>query len=165
MVVARTVPARQGLVERFAAHDIDRAYLAIARGRVASRSYETLHGRHPGDRKKFSSKVKRGRRAVTHVTAVEALHGATLIRCRLETGRTHQIRVHLADDGHPLLGDPLYGRAPRDPRLREAARKLGRQALHAARLGFVHPVTGEALTFEVEPPEDFHEALEALRGE
>ncbi len=164
MVVARSPAARDELVRRFAAHDIERAYLAIALGSVPAKvTYDTLHGRHPRDRKRFTSKgLARGKRAVTHVERLRALHASCLIRCTLETGRTHQIRVHLADAGHPLLGDPLYGRPGKDPRVRAAASGLGRQALHAAVLGFAHPVTGAPLRFETEPPEDFQRALAAL---
>jgi 23S rRNA pseudouridine1911/1915/1917 synthase len=165
MVVARTPRAREGLMKLFATHDIERAYVAIATGDPPARiTYETLHGRHPTDRKRFSSRVTRGKRAVTHVERLERLHGAALVRCRLETGRTHQIRVHLAEHGHPLLGDPMYGRPSKDARVRAAAEALGRQALHAAVLGFVHPVTGEALRFETPPPADFQQALGSLRG-
>ncbi|MET0340599.1 MAG: RluA family pseudouridine synthase [Polyangiales bacterium] len=165
MVVARTDPAREGLMQQFAAHSIEREYEAICLGLAPERvTYETLIGRHPVDRKRFSSKVRVGKRAVTHVTRVRALHGASLIRCRLETGRTHQIRVHLADHGHPLLGDPVYGRASKDERLRRAGADLARQALHARVLGFVHPVTHQTLRFEVEPPADFRAALRALEA-
>ncbi len=165
MVVARTPRAREGLMRLFAAHDIERAYLAIATGEPPARiTYETLHGRHPTDRKRFTTRVTRGKRAVTHVVRLERLHGAALVRCTLETGRTHQIRVHLAEHGHPLLGDPTYGRPGKDARVRAAAEALGRQALHAAVLGFIHPVTGERLRFETSPPADFRRALEALRG-
>ncbi len=164
MVVARSEKAKTRLVEMFAAHDLERAYVALARGRLDGKTtYDTFHARHPRDRKRFSSKVSRGKKAVTYVEALEPLHGATLVRCTLETGRTHQIRVHLADGGHPLIGDPVYARVPRDPRLAEVHRALGRQALHAAVLGFRHPVTEEALRFEVAPPDDFTAALDALR--
>lgn len=165
MVVARTPAAREGLMQAFAAHAIERAYLAVATGDPPARAtYETLHGRHPRDRKRFSSRVARGKRAVTHVEVLERLHGAALVRCTLETGRTHQIRVHLADHGFALLGDPVYGRPPKDPRLRAAAEALGRQALHAAVLGFTHPVSGAPLRFETPVPDDLRRAIEALRG-
>jgi 23S rRNA pseudouridine1911/1915/1917 synthase len=165
MVVARTPVAREGLMKQFAKHDLERAYLAIVVGEHPERAlYDTLHGRHPRDRKRFTSEVKRGKRAVTRAARVERLHGATLVRCTLETGRTHQIRVHLAEHGHPLLGDPVYGRVPRDARLREIAAELGRQALHAAVLGFTHPVSGEALRFESPLPPDLARALDALRA-
>ena len=163
MVVARTDAAREGLSALFAAHRMERVYEAICLGKVpAEITFDTLHGRHPVDRKRFSSKVKLGKRAVTHVKRVRELHGATLVRCQLETGRTHQIRVHLADHGFPLLGDAVYGRTPKDSLLREASEELGRQALHARVLGFVHPITGETLRFEVEPPADFLRALARL---
>jgi 23S rRNA pseudouridine1911/1915/1917 synthase len=164
MVVAKTSAAREGLVARFSTHAIEREYLAIAQGNPPpAATYDTLFGRHPRDRKRMTTKVTRGKRAVTHVRVVERLHGAALVRCRLETGRTHQIRVHLAEHGYPVLGDPIYGRKSADPIVRAAALTLGRQALHAAVLGFVHPVTFEHLRFETSPPEDFLRALDALR--
>lgn len=163
MVVAKQPPARDGLVELFQAHDIERAYVAIAVGHPPEQiTHETLHGRHPHDRKRFSSRVERGKRAVTHMVVEQRLHAASLVRCTLETGRTHQIRVHLADTGHPVLGDVLYGSTPRDPRLSAALAQLGRLALHARVLGFVHPVTGEALRFERPPPAPFLAAVDAL---
>lgn len=164
MVVAKSPEAHERLVERLQAHDMERVYRAIAVGAPPDgATYETFHGRHPGDRKRFTTRLSRGKRAVTHVRAVERLHGAALVECRLETGRTHQIRVHLAEHGSPVLGDALYGRTPRDPVVASAARDLGRQALHAGVLGFEHPVTGEKLRFETPPPADFRHALEALR--
>ena len=128
------------------------------------RRIDTLHGRDPRDRKKFSIRVKEGRRAVTNWRLVERFAGAARIEAELETGRTHQVRVHLAALGCPLLGDQTYGRPPRDPRLRAIAEALGRQALHARTLGFVHPATGKAMSFSSTPPEDFQRALEALRA-
>ena len=106
--------------------------------------------------------MPRGRRAVTHVKAVAALIGATFVECTLETGRTHQIRVHLAESGTPVLGDPLYGKAPREPLLVEVAARLGHQALHARLLGFVHPRTGRVVRFEAPVPEDFAAARASL---
>lgn len=166
MVVAKSPEAHERLVEMFQQHSLERAYLAIAVGRPPlTIRYETLHGRHPSNRKKFTSRSDRGRRAVTDLESIELLHGSALVRCRLETGRTHQIRVHLADHGHPVLGDPLYGKSIGDPELRRVASELGRQALHAAVLSFAHPVTGEAMRFESAPPKDFQKALRSLRGE
>jgi len=162
MVVAKTIAAREGLVGLFQAHDIERRYDALAVGTKLPQqiTFDTLHGRHPVDRKRFSSRVERGKRAVTHVEVVQTFEVAQQVACTLETGRTHQIRVHLADHGSPLLGDPTYGKTP--PALRVIAAELGRQALHAAVLGFVHPVTGERLRFEAPPPRDFEAALAAL---
>jgi len=164
MVIAKTARARESLMARFAAHDLERAYVGIAIGvHPPHATYDTMHGRHPYDRKRFTSKVSSGKRAITHVERLELLHGTTLVRCRLETGRTHQIRVHLAEHGHPLLGDPVYGSRPRDARLREVGDRLGRQALHAAVLGFPHPISGQPLRFEAPLPADLAIALTALR--
>lgn len=164
MVVAKTPQAHERLVEMFQQHELERAYLAIVVGRPPhSITYDTFHGRHPAHRKKFTSRSDRGRRAVTHLETVELLHGSALVRCYLETGRTHQIRVHLAEHGYPVLADPLYGKSIGDPRLRRASTELGRQALHGALLAFAHPVTSEEMRFETEPPEDFQQALSALR--
>jgi len=164
MVIARTGRAREALKAQFAEHSILREYEAIAVGHVASRTFDTLHGRHPTDRLRFTTRVRTGKRAVTHVRAIAPAGGCTHVVCRLETGRTHQIRVHLAEAGHPILGDPLYGSAPRDPRVRAIASSLGHQALHARLLGFVHPTTGAHLRFETAPPDDFAGALAALRA-
>jgi 23S rRNA pseudouridine1911/1915/1917 synthase len=167
MVVAKDEPTREGLKALFARHDIERAYLAIVVGRSETRTYETLHGRHRSDRLKFTTRVAKGKRAVTRVTVVERLaeDRATLVECRLETGRTHQIRVHLAEcAGTPVLGDPLYGKPIKDAFTRDLAERLGRQALHATVLGFSHPSNGEQLHFRREPPQDFMNALRALRS-
>jgi 23S rRNA pseudouridine1911/1915/1917 synthase len=166
LVVAKDEPTREGLKALFARHDIERAYLALVVGRAEGRTFETLHGRHRTDRLKFTTKVTKGKRAVTHVRVVERLPSdlATLVECRLETGRTHQIRVHLSECGRtPVLGDPLYGKPSKNPWLDSIAARLGRQALHATVLGFVHPVTGDRLHFRREPPADFMAALRALR--
>ena len=167
MVVARHPRAREHLKAQFAAHTIEREYVAICLGNVKKQTFDTMHGRHPKDRLKFSSRVKLGKRAVTHVKPLESLaNGAiTYVSCRLETGRTHQIRVHLADALTPILGDVLYGgKAPKQIVLREAAEALKRPALHARVLGFVHPVTGKKVRFEVDPPADFEVILTALRA-
>jgi 23S rRNA pseudouridine1911/1915/1917 synthase len=174
LVVAKDEATREGLKAQFARHTIERAYLAIVVGHAADRTYETLHGRHRTDRLKFTSRLSKGKRAVTRVRVLERLgHAdergnprdlAALVECRLETGRTHQIRVHLSEcGGTPILGDPLYGRTPREPLLREVSDRIGRQALHARILGFVHPITQEKLYFERQPPADFTAALEVLR--
>jgi 23S rRNA pseudouridine1911/1915/1917 synthase len=164
LVVARTARAREGLKEQFSRHTIERAYDALTVGSVVKTRHETLHGRHKKDRLRFTTLVREGKRAVTNVEVLERYGArATRVRCRLETGRTHQIRVHLAESGTPVLGDPLYGRTPRDAELRLLAEALGHQALHARVLGFIHPVTGKSLRFEVPPPADFLAAAEALR--
>jgi 23S rRNA pseudouridine1911/1915/1917 synthase len=165
LVVARDAPTREALKALFARHDIEREYVAVVVGRAEDATIDTLHARHPTDRLRFTSRVDAGRRAVTHVRVLERFPGATLVACRLDTGRTHQIRVHLAERaGTPILGDPLYGRPPRSPPLRALAEELGRQALHARVLGFVHPATGEAMRWESPLPEDIARCLAALRG-
>jgi 23S rRNA pseudouridine1911/1915/1917 synthase len=163
MVVARTARAREALKLQFQAHSIERAYEAIVVGPAEPGTIATMHGRHPRDRLRFTARVTRGKRAVTHVRVVSALRGATHVECTLETGRTHQIRVHLSESGTPVLGDPLYGKPPRDPEVRTVAERLGHQALHARLLGFVHPAAGQRVRFEAAPPADFAEALAALR--
>ncbi len=164
MVVAKTAAAREGLTALFAAHDIDRAYLAICVGVPRDGTITTTHGRHPTDRLRFTSRLASGKRAVTHVRVVRPLaRGAALVECTLETGRTHQIRLHLAEVAQaPVLGDPVYGARPRDAALRALGQALGRQALHAARLGFVHPITGASLAFTTPPPSDMQRALDEL---
>ncbi|HEX2689780.1 MAG TPA: RluA family pseudouridine synthase [Kofleriaceae bacterium] len=128
----------------------------------ATGTLRTWHARHPSDRKRFSSKVASGKPAVTHWTVVEPLPGAALVRFRLETGRTHQIRVHAADHSFPLLGDPLYGKTPRP--LAAVAAQLGRQALHATLLELDHPTTAARLRFESPLPHDLVEVLSELRS-
>lgn len=165
MVVARHPRAREHLKKQFAAHSIEREYVAIVVGHIeGSITFDTLHGRHPRDRIRFSSKVKAGKRAITHVKVLEHFgKHATLVSCRLETGRTHQIRVHLADNRTPILGDALYGKNPKHTVLRDAAAALHRPALHARVLGFIHPMTKKKMRFEVDPPADFELALTTLR--
>ena len=165
LVVAKDDQTMKALGAAFKAHDIQRQYDALVVGRPPAESgrIDTLHGRDPRDRKKFSIRVKDGRRAVTNWRVVERFAGAARVEAELETGRTHQVRVHLAALGCALLGDQTYGRPPRDPRLRAIADQLGRQALHARTLGFVHPATGKTLSFTSTPPDDFRRALEALR--
>ena len=156
MVVARTPRGARG-AEGAVPGALDRAGVrGHRRGRwPRAQTFATLHGRHPHDRLRFTTRVARGKRAVTHVRVLERLRGATHVECTLETGRTHQIRVHLAESGTPVLGDPLYGKPPRDARVRAVGERLGHQALHARVLGFVHPTTGERVRFEAPPPADF----------
>lgn len=191
LVVAKTDAAHQGLSALFSAHDLEREYLAVAWGAPSTADpravglpgvedagggwlrIETHLDRHRGDRKRMAVTRTAGRRAVTHLRA-EARFGpelrpvASLIRCVLETGRTHQIRVHLSWLGHPLVGDATYGGRSRkaaaglEPEVRAALDDFPRQALHAAVLGFAHPVTGEVMRFESAPPADFAALTGAL---
>ena len=165
MVAAKTDAAHHGLSTLFAAHDIDRVYLALTRGAPAPAAgvIVTRIGRSPHDRQKMAVLKSGGREAITHYK-VEATFGSAIkpaaarVSCRLETGRTHQIRVHLASRAAACLGDPVYGGGPLFASVAQAITRAGlaRQALHAAVLGFVHPVTREALRFETAPPEDMH---------
>ncbi len=166
LVVAKDDQTMKALGAAFKAHDIERVYEALVVGDrpPTSGRIDTLHGRDPRDRKKFSIRVKDGQRAVTNWRVVERFSGAARIEAELETGRTHQVRVHLAALGCPLLGDRTYGRPPREPALRAIADQLGRQALHARMLGFVHPATGKTMSFTSAPPDDFRRALAALRA-
>jgi len=165
LVVAKDEGAREALKALFAKHDIEREYVAVVVGAAKDATYDTLHGRHETDRLRFTTHVREGKRAVTHVRVLERLGPATLVACRLETGRTHQIRVHLAERGRtPILGDVVYGKPPKDPAVRAIAEALGRQALHARVLGFEHPVTGERVRFESAIPRDMAVAIEALRA-
>ncbi len=161
LVVAKTDVAHEGLAAQFAKHSIDRRYKAIVAGLPRSGSVDAPLARSPHDRKKVAI-IASGKRAVTHYAIVEALRDAALVECRLETGRTHQVRVHMASIGHPLLGDPVYGKPGRH---RDLLKRLDfrRQALHAARLGFIHPVTRIAISFESEMPHDMQSLFTALR--
>ena len=158
LLVAKNDFAHVALSEQIRAHTVKRAYRAIVIGgfREAEGTVDGPIGRHPADRKKMAI-VPGGREAVTHWTALERLRGATLIEARLTTGRTHQIRVHMASIGHPVLGDPVYG-----PK-KSPYPVTGGQLLHAFRLGFVHPRTGEEMLFEAEPEARFTRWLEKLR--
>lgn len=171
MVVAKTELALATLSAAFATHDLDRAYLALVWGvpAPASGDIEGAIGRDPRERKRMAVVARGGKPALTHYRTLAA-HGsaAALLECRLATGRTHQIRVHLASRGHPVVGDPVYlRRIPAVARtlpdaLRRRLLDFPRQALHAARLGFLHPRTGAALTFTTPPPPDMQALLAAL---
>jgi len=167
IVVAKSDAAHEGLARQFADHSLERAYLAVCGGhpRPASGTISERIGRSDADRKKMAVLAKdssRGKHAITHYKTIQTFDHAALVECRLETGRTHQVRVHLASIGHPLLGDPVYGRDP--PPLRPVLKELDfrRQALHAAILGFVHPVTGNRLSFASELPEDMRELIDQM---
>ena len=165
LVVAKSDAAHEGLAKQFADHSLERAYLAVVNGHPAppSGTISGRLGRSDANRKKMAvlpDDSTRGKHAVTHYRTVERLDGCTLIECRLETGRTHQVRVHCASIGHSLLGDPVYGRS--NSHVRPILKRLGfaRQALHAAILGFKHPVTGETCRFESEIPRDMRELID-----
>jgi 23S rRNA pseudouridine1911/1915/1917 synthase len=169
MVVARTQEACRKLAADFKAHKQVRIYKAICYGRFEQPSgrIETLMHRSPRDRKKMSSKVAAGRSAVTNWLVLKEWRGFSLLELSLETGRTHQIRVHLSDMGHPVAGDPEYGGKRRantiaDPVVRSYVRSLGRQMLHACRLGIIHPVSGEWMEFSSALPEDFRNLMALL---
>jgi 23S rRNA pseudouridine1911/1915/1917 synthase len=165
LVAAKTDRAHEGLAKQFAAHSIDRRYMAIVAGlpRAATGTIDANLARSDANRKKVAVVGEgRGKRAVTHWRLEQALRDSALVECRLETGRTHQVRVHMASIGHPLLGDPVYGRSR--PGTRDVLKRLGfeRQALHAARLGFIHPVDSRTLSFDSRMPDDMQELLSAL---
>jgi 23S rRNA pseudouridine1911/1915/1917 synthase len=165
LVAAKTDVAHEGLSAQFARHSIHRLYLAIVAGlpNPPSGTVDAPLGRSSANRQKMAIVGEgRGRHAITHYRLLRPLADASLVECRLETGRTHQIRVHMASIGHPLLGDPVYGRVRGTHR--ELLKRLGfaRQALHAAELGFVHPVSKENLSFKTIVPSDMQELLSAL---
>ena len=168
LVVARTLPAQTALVAMLAARDVHRRYAAVVNGvPVAGGTVDAPLDRHPTDRLRRAVR-EGGRPAVTHYRVREKFRAHALLQCELESGRTHQIRVHMAHAGWPLVGDPLYGRGLKLPRgatpeLAATLRDFKRQALHAAHLAFAHPVSGVALAFDAEPPRDFMELLAALR--
>ena len=171
MVVAKTEQTLAALSHAFATRDLDRAYLALCWGLPTppAGDIEGAIGRDPRDRKRMAVVPRGGKLALTHYRTLGASNGAvSLLQCRLATGRTHQIRVHLATKGHPIVGDPVYlRRIPTQAKgLNSAVRDMlldfPRQALHAARLGFRHPRTGEMLSFETAPPDDMASLLRAL---
>ncbi len=167
LVVAKSDAAHVGLAEQFADHSIERAYLAVTAGHPAPPA-GTIRGniaRSPTNRKKMALVGDgRGKHAVTRYLTLERLNCAALVECRLETGRTHQLRVHLASIGHALLGDPVYGRSPAKLRPLLTSLDFRRQALHAAELGFIHPISKEHLRFVNELPADMKHLLIELRN-
>ena len=171
IVVAKNDRAHLELARQFQEHSIKRVYFALVYGspKTDKGRIESAIGRHPVDRKKMSGNARRGKLAVTHWKVIGRYGPVTAVELRLETGRTHQIRVHLSEAGFPLLGDPVYGSSGRltglkDPVLQALIRKLGRQALHARILGFLHPVSGEFLEFSSPLPEDMARILEHLNN-
>ena len=169
MVVAKTLPAQNSLVRQLQERSVKRIYRAVANGVVPfDGKIETLIGRDPHNRIKMAVVKFGGKEAVTHVKVLERYLAHSYIECMLETGRTHQIRVHMREANHPLAGDPVYGN-PRhscSDAAKEAVKSLGaRQALHAYRLSFVHPESGETVSFEAPMPEDMYHLLSVLRLE
>ena len=167
LVVAKTDRAHEGLSRQFEDHSIVRRYLAVCAGHPdpPARTVAGRLGRSDRDRKKMAvlpDDAKRGKHAVTHLETIKRLTNAALLECRLETGRTHQVRVHCASIGHALLGDPVYGRTPKALKPLLEQLEFRRQALHAARLGFEHPVSGEALDFRAELPRDMRELIDEI---
>ena len=158
LIVCKNDLAHNSIAEQLKVHSITRKYYAVVFGSLKDDegTIRAPIGRHPNDRKKMSINSKNGKDAVTHYKVLERFHGYTLVECRLETGRTHQIRVHMASIGHPLLGDQVYGPAKQPFRLQG-------QTLHAGVLGFLHPRTGEYMEFSAPLPKYFEELLEKLR--
>jgi 23S rRNA pseudouridine1911/1915/1917 synthase len=161
LVVAKTLTAQTHLVRQLQARSVKRLYLAVATGVIQmAGTVDAAIGRHPSQRTKMAV-IHNGREAVTHYTVLENYAQFTLIECALETGRTHQIRVHLQSIKHPLVGDPVYGRVVH--KAPDVVKDFKRQALHATRLGLVHPLTGLEMEWEIAPPADFQALLAALR--
>lgn len=166
LVVAKSDKAHEGLAKLFAAHDIERRYLAIVSGIPAppDGTVRTQIGRSPTNRKKMAVLPdNKGKQAVTHFKTEERFKSTALVSCTLETGRTHQVRVHMAHIGHPLIGDSVYSNRQNPYRIGPNQSKFERQALHAAVLGFIHPINGETMRFESRLPEDMQLLLSELR--
>lgn len=163
MVFARTKVAEQGLVQQFRRHTTERRYLAVVQGHVAAQTVESSLIRDRGDGRRGSTTMtEAGKRAVTHVKPLEHFDQYTLIECRLETGRTHQIRIHLAELGHPLCGETVYDKPLNGPAKADAS-GAPRLALHAAELQFDHPITSERVRFHSPLPHDLAAFLERIR--
>ena len=172
MVVARTLPTYTALVDLLSRHEVERQYEAVVLGTmVAGGTVDEPIGRSMGDRLRQAVRDEEdGKRAVTHYRLRERFRAHSLVQCQLETGRTHQIRVHLAHIQHPLVGDPLYGGGLKLPKgasaeLAATLRAFRRQALHAEKLSFIHPATGETVSFSAERPADLQLLIEALRAD
>ncbi len=171
MVVARSPRAHKVLVDMLSRHEVVRRYEAVVKGElIAGDTIDAPIGRHRNDRIRQAVLDPGGKPAVTHYRVRQRFAAHTVIECRLETGRTHQIRVHMAHIGHGLLGDPLYGGPPVVPRgasaeLRELIQRFGRQALHAEHLAFEHPASGRVMEFDAERPPDMQQLIEALGEE
>ncbi|MEK7703730.1 MAG: RluA family pseudouridine synthase [Myxococcota bacterium] len=169
IVVAKNDAAHLGLSRQFARREVHKSYVAFVLGSPvpSSGTFDTFYGRHPTHRRRFTSRLKTGRRAVTHYRVRLVAGGVALLDVRLETGRTHQIRVHLSEHGHPIVGDPLYGgtrlERVQSPLLRDIASQISYQALHAARLEFLHPLSGERLVCEAPLPPALNALWEAMR--
>lgn len=165
LVVAKTERAHVGLTEQFSAHEVERRYDALVWGvpKPARGTITGNIGRSRSDRKKMAIVSRGGKTAETSYVTVAAFGAlAAHVQCRLKTGRTHQIRVHMTSKGHPLIGDPVYGRGRNIKNAPEAARAFNRQALHASTLGFIHPITKKKLSFESALPEDMRALIAAL---
>ncbi len=166
LVVAKDDQTHAALSALFKSKNLVRGYLAIVAPapRLDSGRIDTRYGRHPTDRKRFTSRLDAGKRAVTNYKVLERFgEAAALLECRLETGRTHQIRVHMAESGHPVVGDKTYGRRPKDERVVACVEGLSRQALHATQLEFRHPATDELVSAKTPLPDDMQAVLKALR--
>ena len=170
IVAAKSDAAHRSLTAQFKNHEVEKTYLALVWGDIKGDRGEIILpvGRHPGDRKKMSTKSRRGRDAITYWKVKERFGLATLLEVEIKTGRTHQIRVHLSDRGYPVVGDAVYGNASKirtvtDTALKAQFKALNRQALHAARLSFIHPQSGERVVFEAEMPEDMAGLCAQLR--
>lgn len=163
LLIAKNEAAHRKLAEQFKRHDVRKEYIALVWGvpLPTAGTVRTLIGRDPHHRKCMSTRVHHGREAVTHYAVVENLGRAAVLRVNIETGRTHQIRVHMTHLGHPVMGDALYGRRVQD----SVALGVKRHMLHAARLSLPHPRTGVPLSFECATPEDMAAAMRALRAE